>query len=173
MSEGTTIWRANTVFLLASGCVTLIVCWLLRMFPESAVVPVFCRVPAELAAGYYNAGLQRPELLFAVNGITFAVERSCAATDFFSMVTGLLTYLCLRLRRPALALAILPAAWGVTLLANTVRLIFLVPATAWVYRSLPERTFALSHQAIGTLVFLTLFIILWEGVHYVTRNATR
>ena len=172
MNEGNTFRRAHIISVLASGGVVLVVCWLLRMLPDTTIVPVFCRVPAEVAAGYYSAELQKDGLLFAVNGITFSVARSCAATDFFSMVTGLLLYLCVRRRSVALMSAILPAAWAVTLIANTARLILLVPAAALVYHYLPERTFAASHQALGAFIFLTVFILLWEGVRYVTRNAS-
>jgi len=167
-----------------SGCAVFAVWGLLRVCGDAVVVPVFCRIPAGLAAWYYNSVLEKPELLFSVRGVTFEVARSCAATDFFSMVTGLLVYgvfmvatASSRCRKGSvngwkpslLSLAVLPVAWCVTLAANTVRLIFLVPATAFMYRYFPEWGFAASHQAIGTVIFLTSFILLWKGVHYVSR----
>jgi len=179
-------------FAVLSVCVVLAVHGLLRMFPDTVVLPLFCRVPAGLAAWYYNAVLEKPELLFSVRGVTFEVARSCAATDFFSMVTGLLvygvfikvaqTFLSVRNTSDAqtrmsvppsalLSLAVLPVAWCVTIFTNTIRLIFLVPATAFMYRYFPEWGFAASHQAIGTVIFLTSFILLWKGIHYVTRKS--
>ena len=183
------------------GASVVFVAWgMLRLAPDSFIIPVFCRVPAELAARYYNVALQTPELIFSVRGSVFEVIRPCGATDFFSMVAGLLTYASVRLEirpirpigqigrgkwcilcpigrigliGPISFLAILPLAWGITLLANAIRLIFIVPATFFVYHHFSMRAFAASHQAFGTLVFLTLFIILWEGVRYVTRNKTR
>jgi exosortase/archaeosortase family protein len=175
--------------LLISCCAALAAWLVLRMLPDSFILPVFCRIPAELAARYYNAELQTPGLLFSVRGTVFEVARTCAATDFFSMVAGLLTYLWLKSsdgilplpknktpqRQDAVvtllfALAILPLAWGIALFANTIRLIFIVPATFFVYDNFSRKTFAASHQAFGTLVFLTVFIILWEGIRYVIRK---
>jgi len=170
----------RVISVLAFCGVTLAVNGLLRMLPDTAIAPVFCHIPARLTAGYYNAPLQTPELVFIAHGTTFEVARSCAATDFFSMVTGLLAYgvftKVAQTRMPVLPsallfLCILPAAWCVTLITNTIRLIFLVPATTWVYHYLPERAFAASHQALGTIIFLTSFILLWKGVHYVTRKS--
>ena len=171
--DGKGIRYGNAVFVLLSVCAVFAAWGILRMCADAVVVPVFCRIPAEVASRYYNAPLQKPELLFSAHGMDFKVARSCAATDFCSMVTGLLTYLCLRRRSALLALAALPLAWGITLTANTIRLIFLVPATAWMYNHLPEKTYSACHQAIGTVVFLTGFILLWEGVRHVTRNTSR
>ncbi|MCL1920481.1 MAG: exosortase/archaeosortase family protein [Kiritimatiellaeota bacterium] len=170
MTDGKHIRRGDTVALLVSGGVTLAVCWLTRTLADAVIVPLFCRAPAEVAARYYNAALEKPGLVFAVHGTVFEVARSCAATDFFSMVTGLLTYLCMSKRSAAFAIAVLPLAWCVTIAANTMRLIFLVPATAWIHHALPEKAYAASHQAIGTLIFLTSFIILWEGVRHAIRH---
>jgi len=145
---------------------------LLRMCPDAVVRTVFCRVPGELAALYYNTRLRLPELLFTVRGVDFTVVRSCAATDFFAMVAGLCAYTCFRRRTALLTVFIFPVAWLVTVLANTIRLILLVPVTFLMYRCFPESTFLAIHKAVGTFVFLPLFIVLWAGVRYVTRDAS-
>jgi len=162
--------RSRYVPPLLGCCAVFVVCGCLRLCQGTIILPVFCRIPAEIASRYYNAGLQVPELVFSAHGLVFTVARSCAATDFFSLVTGLLTYLCIRKRSAVLALAIPPLAWVITITANTVRLILLVPATAFMYRYLPEKAFTACHQAIGTLVFLTAFILLWEGGRYINRG---
>ena len=162
----------------AGGCVVLGVWWIVRVLPDAFVVPVFCRVPAEVAAQYYNAALQLPELAFAVRGLTVEVIRPCGATDFFSMVTGLFVYLCLcrengsRRRSPSRLhfLAVLPLAWVFTIIANTIRIILLVPVKGWVYHH-PFLGRIHLDDRLGTIVFLSLFMLLWEGVRrYVTRN---
>ena len=157
----------------ACACVIFAVWGALRLAPDAFVVPVFCRVPAGLAAGYYNAPLQTPEMVFTVRGADFEVARPCGATDFFLMVAGLFAYLCLKRRSLWLGFAALPAAWLVTTFANTLRVILLVPGTTMIYHFLPERFHVAGHQAVGTFVFLTLFILLWEGVRYATLNTPR
>jgi len=146
---------------------------MLRLAPDAFVIPVFCHIPAALAAWYYNAALQTPELVFSVRGADIEVARTCGATDFFSMLTGLFTYLCLKRRSLLLAAIALPAAWCATITANTLRVILLVPGQAMIYHFLPERAHAAGHQAVGTFVFLTLFILLWEGVRHATRKTPR
>jgi len=160
---------------LLGGAIVFAVWGMLRLAPDSLIVPVFCRIPAELAARYYNVALQTPELIFSVRGATFEVIRPCGATDFFSMVSGLLVYGMLMIRPQTgmsvlLYLLALPLAWLVTIATNAVRLIFLVPVRALMYHYFSEKAYAAG--AFGALVFLTSFILLWEGVCYVTRSTT-
>ena len=169
---------------LLGGAIVFAVWGMLRLAPDSLIVPVFCRIPAELAARYYNVALQIPELIFSVRGATFEVIRPCGAMDFFSMVSGLLVYgmLTIRLRNlrtkflaqtgisVLLCLFALPLAWLVTIATNAVRLVFLVPVRALMYHYFSEKAYAAG--AFGALVFLTSFILLWEGVCYVTRSTT-
>ena len=170
-----------------AGAATLAVWWALWLAPDAFVTTVFCRVPAWVAARYYNATLQIPELVFFARGITIEVIRPCGATDFFAMVAGLFTYHAInnnvaqasrpvslnkaQAGRPVLrCLFILPLAWCVTLMANSIRIIFLVPTKAWLYHHpwFLERAHLDDH--FGTFIFLTLFLLLWEGVRHARRN---
>lgn len=53
--------------------------------PGAAVRLAFAAIPARLAAFYWGVPLCPDDLSFSVQGLTFVVARSCAATDFFSM----------------------------------------------------------------------------------------
>jgi len=155
------------------ACVVFTAWGALRLAPDALIVPVFCRVPAGLAAGYYNAPLETPGMVFTVRGTDFEVTRACGATDFFSMLAGLFTYLCLKRRSVWLGLAVLPLAWFAAVAVNTLRVILLVPGRAMIYHLLPERAHVAGHQAVGTFIFLTAFILIWEGVRHATRKPPR
>ena len=160
-----------------AGGVVAAVCGLLRALPDAFIMPVFGRVPAELAARYFNAELQTPGLVFSVRGIAYELVRPCAATDFFSMVAGLFAYVVIEWRgslslKCAGLLAVFPAAWLATLFTNTLRIILLVPARAMVYSYFSERAYGVVQQGVGTVVFLTVFTVLWMGVRHVKRKAS-
>ena len=144
--------------------ITIFWCFVLwaatRLFPDQLYLPLFCEGPARLAAGYYGSSLITP-LSFTAQGTTIEVARSCGATDFLVMV-----FMILMPRRWSLF-----AAYGITLLVNTTRLIVLVPATAVIHASVPERFYALGHQIVGTAVFLPALVLIWEGVRYVKRRS--
>ena len=149
-------------------CAAIVLWTILRFLPDSFIVSLFCRIPAELAALFYNAELQKPELLFEARGVVFHVARSCAATDFFVMCSTIDILVCRRFRRTGMSIVLF--AYLFTLLVNTIRLIFLVPATAFMYNHLPVKTHAAFHQFAGTIIFLTAFIILWEFSRHVARK---
>lgn len=130
-----------------------------RLIPDRFYLLLFCEIPARLAAWYYGSLLSKP-LSFTAQGISIGVVRSCGATDFFVMV-----FMILMPRRWSLF-----AAYGITLLVNTARLIILVPATAIIQASFPERFYLLGHQIVGTAVFLPTLVLIWEGVRYVKRR---
>lgn len=146
----------------------------LRLLPEAVCVTIFCRVPAWLAAGYYNVRLLEPGLIFATHHVTLSVARSCAATDFFVVVSALLAWGAWMRRNPwqrvGLLVVVVPAAWAMTVLANTARLILLVPATAWMRAMIPPQAHALGHQTVGVFVFLTCLTFIWMGVTHAIRN---
>lgn len=130
-----------------------------RLIPDQLYLRLFCEIPAGLAAGYYGSSPETP-FSFTARGITIEVVRSCGATDFFAMVFTILLPKWWRLF----------AAYGITLLMNTARLIILVPATALIHASFPEQFYSLGHQVVGTAVFLPALILIWEGVRYVKRR---
>lgn len=74
------------IFAVFCGLIKLI----LAALPESAILASFCRVPAEVAAFYYGVPLEVEALSFTAKGVTLAVTRACAATDFFALVAAVL-----------------------------------------------------------------------------------
>jgi hypothetical protein len=144
--------------------ITIFWCFVLwtatRLIPDQLYLLLFCEIPARLAAGYHGSLLSAP-LSFIAQGITIEIVRSCGATDFFVMV-----FMILMPRRWSLF-----AAYGITLLVNTARLIILIPATSVIHASVPERFYALGHQIVGTAVFLPALVLIWEGVRYVKRRS--
>ena len=98
--------------------------------PEAAVAVAFLRPAARLAAFHLGAAYDPTALTISAHGVTLAVVRACAATDFFSMVCALFAF-ALPIRALALRLpAALAAAWLVAVLANAARLVGLVFADA-------------------------------------------
>ena len=125
--------------------------------PEAAVAVAFLRPAARLAAFHLGAAYDPTALTVSAHGVTLAVVRACAATDFFSMVCALFAF-ALPVRALALRLpAALAAAWLVAVLANAARLVGLVFADACA----PASSVSAVHMAVGIAVFLPVFALLW------------
>ena len=137
-------------------------CGLLKMIlaflPDSAILASFCRVPAEVAAFYYGVPLEAVTLSFTAQGVALAVTRACAATDFFALVAAVL--LTARIMREGWRwrqLALLPIAWGITLVVNSLRIIALVPVDA----VFPKDHAPIVHLLAGVAFFLPVFAGIW------------
>lgn len=137
-------------------------CGLLKLIlafsPDSAILASFCRVPAEVAAFYYGVALEAETLSFTAKGVTLAVTRACAATDFFALVAAVL--LTARIMREGWRwrqLALLPIAWGITLAVNSLRIIALVPVDA----VFPKDHAPIVHLLAGIAFFLPVFVVIW------------
>ena len=142
------------IFAAACGAMKLILAGL----PESVVLALFCRVPAEIAAFYYGVPLEAETLSFAAKGVTLAVTRACAATDFFALVAAvLLTARILREGWKLRHLVQLPIAWGMTLAVNSLRIIALVPVDA----VFPKDHAPMVHLLAGVAFFLPVFAGVW------------
>ena len=130
----------------------------LAALPESAILASFCRVPAEVAAFYYGVPIETETLSFTARGVTLAVTRACAATDFFSLVVAvLLTARILREGWRWRQLVLLPIAWGITLAVNSLRIIALVPVDA----VFPKDHAPVVHLLAGVAFFLPAFAGVW------------
>jgi len=127
---------------------------LLDIADAGLIRAVFQFVPARIAAAYWGVELDGGTLTFTVGEVSLAVTRSCAATDFFALALALLL-VSRRSRRWAM-----PIAWVVTVLANSVRLILLVP----VERLFPSAELPIAHLGIGVAVFLPTLIAIWYTV---------
>lgn len=148
--------RKTGIMIFVAMCVAFKL--ILAVLPESAVLASFCRVPAEVAAFYYGVPLEVGTLSFAAKGVTLAVTRECAATDFFALVAAAL--LAARISRGGRGwrqLVLLPFAWGVTLAVNSLRIIALVPVEA----VFPKAHAPVVHLLAGVAFFLPAFAGAW------------
>ena len=131
---------------------------ILAVLPEPVILASFCRVPAEVAAFYYGVPLETESLSFTARGVTLAVTRACAATDFFALVAAvLLTARILSEGWRWRQLALLPIAWGITLAVNSLRIIALVPVDA----VFPKDHAPVVHLLAGVAFFLPAFVGVW------------
>jgi hypothetical protein len=146
--------------------------------PEAAFAQVFCKVPAWLAAVYFQTPLQGETLLFG-SGATVVVSRACGGADFFAMLCAVLAWHAVAHRerehkhqhesgrRRATLNAIVvfglifPIAWAATLLVNGARVIAVVWVRAGADALLPERFAAAAHLAAGVLVFFPALAAAW------------
>ena len=153
-------WKIIAVALV----VTLAVRALTALLPESVVLPLFCMPPARFAAFYYGVGLDAEAIAFTAHGLTVAVTRACAATDFFSLVCGLFAarFMVARRARGLAFAALAPCAYLVAIAANSLRLVALVPVDA----AFGADAVPLIHLVAGASVFLTVFIILFHALKF-------
>ena len=134
---------------------------ILAALPDSVILASFCRVPAEVAAFYYGVPLEAEALSFTARGVTLAVTRACAATDFFALIAAVLrTARILRegvgVRRLGDTLDLL-LAWAITLTVNSLRIIALVPVDA----AFPKDHAPVVHLLAGVAFFLPAFAGVW------------
>ena len=142
------------IFAACCGLIKLI----LAALPDSVILASFCRVPAEVAAFYYGVPLETETLSFTARGVTLAVTRACAATDFFALVAAVL--LSARILREGWGwrqLALLPMAWGITVVVNSLRIVALVPVDA----VFPKAHAPVVHMLAGVAFFLPAFAGVW------------
>ncbi len=134
------------------------------LLPESAVIALFCRIPAFFAAAFHGAALEGHPPFFEVGGITFEVGRSCAGILAFTLLCGFSAPLVSRHR--FLWPVWLPGCWVTLLLCNAFRLIAVVPLTLFLADAGLMRFERLMHQTVGSFFFLPLPVYLaWRLQH--------
>ena len=149
-------WMMKRIVIFAAFCGLIKL--ILAALPESAILASFCRVPAEVAAFYYGVPLEVEALSFTAKGVTLAVTRACAATDFFALVAAvLLTAQILREGWRWQQLVQLPIAWAITLAVNSLRIVALVPVDA----VFPKDHAPVVHLLAGVAFFLPAFAGVW------------
>ncbi len=142
----------------------------LAFLPDSMILASFCRIPAEVAAFYYGVPLEAGSLSFTARGVTLAVTRSCAATDFFALVASVL--LTARILRKGVdvrcfrGLFDLVFAWIITLVVNSLRIIALVPVDS----IFPKDHAPIVHLLVGVAFFLPVFAFIW---YYASKEVKR
>jgi len=130
---------------------------LLDSLGDGLVRSVFQQLPAQLAAWYWGVPLEPSALGLEVRGVVLKITRACAATDFCAMVFAVLVFSRWRWFAPLVA-------WGVTILANAVRIILLVPAES----CFPRPAAPIAHMGVGVLVFLPVLVAVWHWLNRAT-----
>jgi exosortase/archaeosortase family protein len=138
------------------------------LLPLTTVAPAFwrtafCLPAARLAALFLNAPcVPAPDgYLLAEPSLPVRVTLACSAASFFALLTALIigTARGSVLRRPLrLAAGAMALAYGVTLLANTTRIVLGWMAGRCSRAWLPESFWPGVHMGVGVFVFLTFLI---------------
>ncbi len=122
---------------------------LLQFLPDAFILPLFCRVPATLAAWWFHVPLETATLTYVVDGITFEMARSCSAENFFAICLSLLIW-----RAPKWCWGAFP----LTLLLNSLRAILTATLTlvfhGWRFEGLV-------HLTAGASLFMGTLYLLW------------
>lgn len=145
----------------------LVVRALMSFVPDGFVRAAFCLPPARAATFYYGVPLDAETVTFTAHGVAMEVTRACAALDFFSLVFGFLAATAFpfhvesRASRIAVLAGVLPAAYLVAIVANSLRLIALVPIDA----AFPRSAMPVIHLLAGASVFLGVFVSLYCMLH--------
>ncbi|MDR2862851.1 MAG: archaeosortase/exosortase family protein [Puniceicoccales bacterium] len=127
--------------------------------PDAVFSPIFCKIPAWIAASYFQAGLDGDTLVFT-SGQMVSVTRACGGSDFFALLCAMLSWEAVpeRMRRlPAL----LAGAWAVTMFVNGMRVVTSVWTRWFAEAFLPERMDAATHLVSGVLVFFPSLLAVW------------
>lgn len=122
---------------------------ILQALPDAFVLPLFCRIPATVAAWWFHVPLELSTLTYKVQGITFEMARSCSAESFFALATALLLWRC-----PKWSWATLP----LTLILNSLRAILTATLTLTFHGT---RWDALVHLVAGASLFIGTLYLLW------------
>lgn len=133
----------------------------LASLPDSLFKVLFCRLPALLAALYLNVP-QEGTTLFLSATQTFEVTRACGGSDFFIIVSVMVTWYYLQSCRPLLGLV--PLAIPVWLFVNGVnslRIVTLVWVHAVRQAFIPVRFDAALHLVSGVLIFFPALLGVW------------
>ncbi len=144
--DSMTFGRTLLLFALTVGVLSAGVACL----PDSLVLPLFCRLPAEIAAAWFGVPLDRATLTYSFGGNLFEISRNCAATGFFSAAFALLL-----LRRPKYCWL----AYPISLAVNALRIIAASLLTHLLHGFRYER---LAHMSLGALLFLSTLLLLWH-----------
>jgi exosortase/archaeosortase family protein len=165
-SQATLMRRINAVILIGAALALALV---LIAVAITAPLPIrrvaFCAPAAHLAGLLSGAPCVKDGEDFRLLGadLDLTVVPACAAVDYFCLLTGflslLITWRGLRLRTH---LFVLPAAWGLTILINALRLIACWHTDRLAQNLLPPMLWPATHMAVGVVTFLTgLTFIFW------------
>jgi len=135
--------------------------FLTHVLPEGVFDIFFCRVPTLLAALYLNVPHEGTLLLLNDSDV-FEVKRACGGSDFFVIVTAMVTWYYLNRNRPLTGLLILLVPlWLLVNLVNSMRIVTLVWVHALSADVVPERFLGSLHLASGVLIFFPALLGVW------------
>lgn len=136
--------------------------WLLtHLLPDGVFGILFCRFPTLLAALYLNVPHEGTLLLLSDSDL-FEVKRACGGSDFFVMVTAMVTWYYLKRDRPLIGLLMVMAPlWLLVNLVNSMRIVTLVWVHALSAEVVPERFLGSLHLASGVLIFFPALLGVW------------
>jgi len=134
----------------------------LLLSPVARMVALLGNTSYELVAG---KGYYFPDL-------NMVIDRSCSGTNFMVIATASFGFLVLKSRnggcmRPLLALLMLPAAYALTLLTNTGRILCMVAL-----QRVGHAPSALVHEVIGAAIFLTALVLATLLLDRLTHRTT-
>ncbi|MBL7980620.1 MAG: exosortase K [Flavobacteriales bacterium] len=134
----------------------------LLLSPVARMVALLGNTSYELVAG---KGYYFPDL-------NMVIDRSCSGTNFMVIATASFAFLVLKSRnggcmRPLLALLMLPAAYALTLLTNTGRILCMVAL-----QRVGRAPSALAHEVIGAAIFLTALVLATLLLDRLTHRTT-
>ncbi len=143
------------------GLVFLGLWFLTQMLPEGLFGILFCRFPTLLAALYLNVPHEATTLLLSESHV-FEVKRACGGSDFFVIVTAMVTWYYLKRDRPLPGLLMLMVPlWLLVNLVNSMRIVTLVWVHALSAAVVPERFLGSLHLASGVLIFFPALLGVW------------
>lgn len=121
----------------------------LAVFESALLYRIFLQLTATLLAFFGNAEYSEDAGVYTFPH--FILDYSCAGINFFAV--AMLTGLLVMLSSGRVRLWLLPAAWLLTVLANTMRVGLYLKLEPWA----AGREWL--HEAVGVLTFLTLLIV--------------
>ena len=159
-----------------AGLVTALL--LLITLPLPDMMPVinrylFCMPPAYLTAGFLGANCELTGAGVRVAGLAaMHVTLACSPIKFFLLTFALFAGLAVA-RRVSLRtwLWLVPAAYGITLVANTSRLILCWYGDVLTRHYFPAQFHIKLHLLIGMFVFLPVLIVAYEFIQRRIRHA--
>lgn len=148
----------------AAGAVSVAVGWLwLKAWP-GVELEWFAGGSAWLAGLFTGAPVSRMEngWLLPVTGQPVVVTTACSATDYFLILSALISWLLFRQRKtPGLAVGLgLVAGLPLTIFLNALRVVVVTHAHRWLIPLLPESCGPFLHMLTGAAVFLPALVLL-------------
>lgn len=127
----------------------------------------FCAPAAHVAGLLSGAPCVKDGADYRLRGssLDLTVVPACAAADYFCLMAGFLSLLATRRGLGFRAqLLVLPTAWILTILINSLRLTACWQTDRLAQALLPQSIWSATHMAVGIVTFLSgLIVVFWMG----------